>query len=365
MKYGCFYFLFCCLLLAGCSAPKSPVVSLSSADAIDSLLLENLNSTHDFFNLTQVGDSTMIAFSDESNEISTYHKTPKGYIFASKKGIAYPARFIAFFIDSVQHKSNIISMDQDWYRLDAHNEPKLVTHIKLDLPFLKASYCFFSFPNCPVLFTDSSLIMRISATNPTDYVHALSEKVLAYIAYKGDSIQHVAYLYTKPKSLIDQFEVFPSYCKKDNKLLLIYPCIDSIYQYDLLSKQYTTIPIHNPYYKVPEKYDYTRCRESEYATKMKLHNFCYNGIFYNPATQHYVLYYHAPVDPAIKVPTFDDQERRAIVLDEKFGYVKTVLFNNKYREPASYLIMKKGIAMPVFSKKYENEKNYLFHIYDL
>lgn len=367
MKPYIHYLLLCCLISASCTRLKTSIKTLSSTDAIDSMVLENLNSTRDFFNLTRLSDSTMVAFSDESNELSTYRKTAKGYSLGTKQNIANSTTlFLAFFIDSAHHKPNFIGLDQNWYRLDTNNVPKLVNHIKLELPSLVEPYCFFSFPNSPVQVTDSSLIMRISATNSLiDYTHILSEKSLCRLLFKSDSIYRVEYLYTKPASLINQFETHAVYCQKNNKLLLVYPCIDSIYQYDIVDKQYTTIPIHNPYYKASEKYDYKKAIESGYTTKISLHNFCYTGIFYNPATRHYVLYYYAPVDKAIKVPTHDDQKMQAIVLDERFAYVKTVCFNNKYREPASYLIMDKGIAMPVFSKKYENEKNYVFHIYDL
>jgi hypothetical protein len=344
---------------------QTDIISYSNEQAIDSFVIENVEDSHDLHNFAILNDSEIIAYSYMTMNLSTYIKTTKGYILKNTQAIPDTSFSHAFFIDSLNHQKCFIGFnDQILYTYSNNNFLKKF-HIKLNLQYLNNEYRFFHTAENPILINDTSIVLNVCSKTPYEYLEELKEKVFAEIVIKNDSISTINYLFNHPTNLKNDIESNELFCKNREKILVLFPCIDTIYEYDRIRKQYSTHAINNFHYKPSSHYDPNRWMEADYKTKLRFENFIYQGIFFNPKTKHYVLYYRPPVNKDIKVPTFDDQEFLALILDEQFKQIKTIKFTNKFRSPASFMLTQNGIAMPLFTKNYKHEKTYSYYIFDL
>ncbi|MDI9320858.1 MAG: hypothetical protein QM530_10370 [Phycisphaerales bacterium] len=355
-------FLFC--FFANCANKETGIQLIKRSDVTDSFEIERLNNLYELGNLSLIDDSTMIGFPSNGSELSTYIRTPQGFTFKNKRNVSIKSSVFTFFIDN-KKRANYIGTDKVWYRSNIEEDPKPVNKIMLRMDSLNESYRIFSAHNYPAIISDSTLILRVCEVSPIDYFKAFSEKSLCQLFFNKDSINEISYMFEKPRCLKEQYEIYPIYCKAYDKVYLIYPCIDSIYTYNLTTKKYSTFNINNPYYSLTEKYDHSKYNQPDYRTRVRLNNFRYTGFFFNPSTNHFIVYYFRPVDRRINIPTFEDQKINAIILDMNLKIIKSLEFENNYRSPGTYLLTKEGIAMPIFTKKYKNDKTIIYHIYNL
>lgn len=353
------------LVLGSCHTEPA-IVHYSRANAIDSFVIDSVEDGQGLSNFAAINESELVGYSYMTMNMSTYRKNKRGYSLSKCQALPDTFFSMAFFIDSAHHQPCLIGIEnQCLFRLEADGQLKKILHIQLDLPVLKEQYRFFHTADNPVTVNDSSLLLNIAPMTPYDYQKQFYEKGFAEVVIKNDSITKVNYLFDYPKGIEHDIFVNPVYCSNGTKMLVVYPCIDSIYAYDRATQQYKTYPIRNKQYSPSAHYDASRWMEADYVTKLRFNSFYYEGIFFNPKTRHYVLYYVPPVDKHIKVPSYNDQEYFALVLDEQFKHIKTVKFLDKFRWTGNFLLTPQGIAMPLYSKNYKYEKTYQYYYFDL
>lgn len=360
--------LLATILFASCKPPSNNQVVV--LEPKDSLLLTGLNDNRDFHNMAFLNDSNLIAFTNRIKSVSTYKMLTKNFFtFTSKDSIQDTSNLNTFFIDSISHSPNFISSDNIWYKLESTKKLKQFTEINLNLSMLlKNEYQFFSVHQQPVIVSDSSILMQIAFKGDAGFYKWFQEpSSFAHIIYNNNGISKIDKIGRKPKDLKDHIGYLELYCKSKNKLVFIYPCVDSIFEYDLNTKEYKSSFISNSSFVKPkQKIDQDKLLEdSEYASKARLESFTYTGIFYSPRTDHYILYFVPPVSDTIKVPTFDDQELFALILDNNYKSLKTVKFKQTYRSTLSFLPSYEGIYMPLYKKSKNANDTAKFHLFDL
>lgn len=350
-------------IFIGCQSKRN-IVTLTLSDSIDTLYLTDFTDTRELHNLLQINDSTIVGYSYHSGFKCTYTKRNKTYSLKHKLPITNAYDYKVYFIDS-SGRDNFLGRDNIWYRLNESQHLQKITSIKLELKHLQERFQLIQTHERPIIQTDSTITVSYSEQSPYDYQSYMYESSFANIHLKNDSIVSIDYLFKKPIGLSNDFLVYPIFCGVKSKMFVVYPCIDTVYEYDFTNKKYSTHYIGNKSYSPSEKYNFAKWNEPDYRTQLNLTNFSYRGFFYNPATKHFILYYQMPVSKKIKVPTFEDQKCYALVLDTGFNQIKTVEFVGSFRSPASFFPTSKGIYMPLFIKNQKNENQVTFYLFDL
>lgn len=348
------------------SVSKSKTYVLRPSDSISLTGVSDMKELH---NLTFFNDSTLVAFSNRTKRVNWYKAAAIKHFAKSKTdSVRASANLSSFFLNNSDKSIGFLSSDNVWYNFSKDGNLQKIADIDLGLDIMTPKeYQFYSVQQQPTLVTDSGILVQIAFKGDTGFESWLKESTsFAQIIPRNGSLE-VERIGRKPKDLKDQLVQLELFCKNRNKLVFIYPCMDSIFEFDLQSKKLIARSIQNPLFnKKGEKVDQEKIiRDSEYASKLRLSTFTYNGIFYSSCTKHYVLYFFPPVSSNIKVPTFDDQVLHAMIIDEQLKPVRIVRFDKTYRSTLSFLTSKKGIYMPLYKKaKHEND-TIKYHVFDL
>lgn len=367
MKY---FLIITSLFFASCKSKSNSLISISKKNANDSFYLKDVTDSRELSKATMF-DSSLVCYNYYSGEINFYEK--KGIYFKKSKTqyLANSFYIDAFSFDPTTFSSILIGKDSsnginNYYRIDSLGKQYLIDSIRLSLSKIQeGGYRFSSINNQPIISKDSSLFLMIAYNSPTDFPKWFDEKSFASVNFARNTTQRIEYLFNKPTELKQQIQTAPTFCVNDNIIAMVYPCIDSIFTYNLESKSYTNYPIKNPMYKKSPFYDISRWQEADYFTSLNLKSFFYEGIFFNPKTNHYVLFFSPPVDEKIQVPNYDDKSHYAIVLDEKFKVNNTYYFEEKFSSPTRYLSTSNGIYMPLKTKKQKNETTFKYYLFNL
>jgi hypothetical protein len=259
---------------------------------------------------------------------------------------------LAFFTDS-DGQPNFITDYNTWYKIDTAG--KLYAHdtITLDLEHLENRFRIFSLRKSAVLSIGSSIYFSPVWVELEDDTAYLKEPCIVSVSLRPEAGSAYKAFFKKPAFFGDFVNPHISYCFNGKEIVLLYPNSDTLYTCDPVSGKYAQYPLNNPSFSQPEIADQENKWESSYGMKYALHNFGYEAIWYNKNTGHYVVTYQTPVDKSIKVPTYDDQPLRAVVLNERFQPLQYLLFRERYFSN-NVLQTAKGLAMPVYSKRQRN-----------
>ncbi|MES2479337.1 MAG: hypothetical protein V4561_09630 [Bacteroidota bacterium] len=356
--------------LFSCERKNSAPIAISKQNAIDSFYIKDVIDNRELFKSIMF-DSTIVCYNYYNGEINFYKKNGIYYTKDKTQNIVN-----SFYIDAFSYNQNtqtsiLIGKDSNngvnnYYKIDSLGKQHLVDSIRLNLSKIQeGGYRFSSINNQPVMFKDSNLFLVIAYNSPEDFPKWFEEKALASINFSNNKTSEIEYLFNKPLELKQHIQTAPTFCINDNIIALVYPCIDSVFTYNVDNKSYNSHPIKNPFYKKSPFYDITRWQEADYFTSLNLKSFFYEGIFFNPKTNHYILYFSPPVDDKIQVPNYDDKLRYAIVLDDKFEVISTYYFEEKFSSPTRYLSSSNGIYMPLKTKKQKNETTFKYYLFNL
>jgi hypothetical protein len=120
--------------------------------------------------------------------------------------------------------------------------------------------------------------------------------------------------------------------------------------------------IGNLSYKLPARWDYHQLFAdtfNAYKSRYELQNFKYQAIVYSPNTHHYLLFYTEPSKDAFTQPL------KLLVLDSKFKTIDYYKFDEHFFNVTNLVVIpNKGIALPLYPKDPEHEKNILYYIYN-
>lgn len=335
---------------------------------IDSFTVSGLDVGQQADNFRYIDDSTLASYDLTSMKLVFFRKDKSGnYKAALKKEI--DTGFWSFYFRSDDGRHYFTDVNNTIVEYNATADSLLQRYtIPYHFPSLKDSFALAVANNVPVLKCHDTIIAAISAnSNESNRLYYKEQEISEF---RIDSATHtLAYLrsyITKPSNLSDYDFPLGMYAFHHNTIFLVYPQYDTIYSFNRSTNKLVKTAIHNQDFTQPAKFtcvpftpDYGSC-----ATKYYLHNFRYNGIYYNPLTKHVVLFYNAPVK-SVKdhIPTFKDMPLRAIVLDEQLNILsyhtlKTTLGLGS----ESFLIPGKGLAMIVSAKHYETTKFYIYNL---
>lgn len=275
------------------------------------------------------------------------------------------------YIDRVYPVSRIKYKD-GYFFMNNKNEIKIVTpkitktfdasHTK---QYLGKGFNIASYNPSQFLVIDSFVFSTFYYESIPTYKEFYKEKFLSKYILSKDNIKHIKDIFPNPINLYN-FQI-PQliYTTNTKKIFSMYNCFDTIYIYDIqkdiVEKK---IKINNKDYIQPEKWDYQKWLNHEpdfnsYDTKYTLQNFKYQAIYYNPLTNHFLLYY-------VTHTKTNDQNLKLLVLDENFNQCAYYEFLDKYFFSHSFFIIpNKGIAMPLLIKEDKiHEKPITYHIYN-
>jgi hypothetical protein len=370
MKPHHFIFIIFSALLFSCgNVPEKPLTT--EPLPVDSFIVSGFDVGQQTQDCKYINDTLLCSYDLISEHLSFFHKNKSGnYSVAVKKEIDTEFWSSYFMGDDGRHY--FIDHDNFVTVYDPFAEHKMDTcYIRHRFRYMLDTFALNSANNTPLLKIRDTLIAIIGPRTDEGYKAYFKEQEISEfkIDQKTHTISYLRSYFTKPSNLSDFDYPFGVYCFVNNAIFMLYPPMDSLYIHNRSTNSTTKICINNPDYKMPAKFtckaftpEYGSC-----ATKYQLHNFRYTAIYHNPLTRHFVLFYEAPVSDTIKgrVPTFDDQPLKALVLDEQFNQVSRLTFNKKFISAMSFFFIPvKGLAMPIF-KGTDAHETTPFYIYNL
>lgn len=335
---------------------------------IDSFAVSGIDVGQQADNFQYINDSTLCSYDLTAMNLVFFRKDANGnYRVSSKKKIDTEFWSIYFRGDDGKHYFADADNHLVEYNVTADSLLKRYT-MPHRFQHLKDSFAL-AITNCmPILKIHDTLIAVISPNSNESLRLYYKEQEISEFKFDPlrDTVSYIRSYITKPSGLSDYDFPMSSYAFHNNTIFLMYPHYDTIYSFNRSTNSLRKNAIHNQDFMQPAKFacqpftpEYGSC-----ATKYYLHNFRYNGIYYNPLTKHFVLFYNAPVaEQKNHLPTFKDQPLRAIVLDEQLNILsyhtlkKTLGLGSE-----SFLIPGKGLAMPVNAKNYETTHFYIYNL---
>lgn len=341
--------------------------STSDASVLDSFQVIGLSGMDDLLNLQLIDDTTLVTFSTFGSKLKTFKKRGDGFTFNQAVELSVGKPFHTFWLTNSE--INIVDGSNTYYRLDKNYQLLRSLKFSDSKSALKKDFIINGNKTIPIIAKGDTIVSTYYYKNYQDYTSYFKEPAIAESFPQGDSFVTLRDYFQKPNDLINHAIPFPKYCFHDNKILLIYPCYDTLYLYDRSSNKLTKHVIGNKKYSTPAHWNFKKMYEpdfSSYFTKYRLQNFYYHGIFYNPNSRHYLLYFKMAVTVTDKEqnPSPEDQKLQLLVLNESFEPLHYYRFTQTYGDPNLFLILPdKGIAMPVTTKE-NTVQNVTFHLYN-
>lgn len=335
---------------------------------LDSFLISGIDNPQQTNNFVYINDSILCSYDLIEKKLVFFHKDQNGNYKASLKKEIDTEFWSMFFRGSngrnyFTDRSNTITE----YNTTVDTLQKRYT-ISHRFHHLKDSFALARANNSPILITHDTLISVISPnSNESLRLYFKEQEVAEFrIDPVTDTIRYLRSYITKPANLSDYDFPMGMYAFHNNTVFLVYPQFDTIYSFNRSTNTFRKIAIHNQDFMQPAKFtcqpftpDYGSC-----ATKYYLHNFRYWGIYHNPVSKHFVLFYNAAVEPVKgRTPTFNDQPLKAIVLDEQLNVVGYHYFKKNLEAGTSFfMIPGKGLAIPILNETYETARFYIYNL---
>ena len=354
------------LFLCACTSHKTPQDSQHPV-AGDSIAVSGFQSGQELQNLQYIHPDTLVSYDPQGNQLCYFTKTKPGLYAATSRYPTPSDSWSSMFING-QHfafisRNNALSMmnktgDTLFSKKQFHHH---FTH-------LGEAFMSISQHDAEAAFFHDTLLLPFAHNNLESYQKLLEENEFMEFKKEGDSLRFIQTGFPKPPGLKNYNLPLAKYCRKGSRLYVIYPCYDTLYVFDHISRNLNRIAIGNKDYELPETYRNKAFTPSygSYQTRYELNNFAYSAIYYNPSTRHFVLFYYSPVKPddTGHSVTPDDQKLQALVLDEAFQNPLYYCFTKTYVNPCSFFIIPgKGLVMPRF-KDYEHYEKTVFDIYN-
>jgi hypothetical protein len=361
-------FIFAITVFLAACTKNAQLQEATEPPPVDSFTVSGIDIGQQADNFQYINDSTLASYDLTTMNLVFFHKDANGnYKAGIKKEIDTEFWSMYFRGDDGKHYFADADNNIAEYNLSADSLLKRYT-IPHRFQHLKDSFGL-TMANCmPILKIHDTIIAVIGPNSNESLRLYFNEQEISEFKVDPlkDTISYIRSYITKPVNLSDYDFPMASYCFHHNTVFLIYPHYDTIYSFNRSTNSLRKIAIQNQDFTPPAKFtcqpftpEYGSC-----ATKYYLNNFRYNGIYYNPLTKHFVLFYNAPVKP-IKdhIPTFKDQPLRAMILDEQLNILSYHTLNKTLGLGSeSFLIPGKGLAMPVSAKNYETTHFYIYNL---
>jgi hypothetical protein len=340
---------------------------------LDSFQIDGITTSDEILYLNYMDDTTLYSLDRVGNAAylytkggkSNYHRTKsKDLNNYSNLGVVSfqfnPAKKTFIYADGVSKTFEI---------LDTGFNTLFKSQIHHKLSGLGSRYMFNSTNSAPIMLSGDTILISKCHMNPADYAtYISSEHPISKIALAKDSFVYCGEVASFPSQLSQYYNASSLYCKNGNEIALMYPCLDTIYTYDLKNNKPKKVPIHNQDFRQPASFDFSQMRNVKYLNEYNIYNFMYLGIVFNPKTRHHVLFYKcaakANSDNQSAVPSFSDEPMRALVMDDKFTLLHYFTFEKKYFIASFFVMPDQGIAVPKYSNTISDDKKIVFSIFN-
>jgi hypothetical protein len=333
----------------------------ASIKRVDSFYLYGINDLNDVINLDYVNDSTFYSFNFNSNGFKKFSKSgEKKFKYVYEKKIKIDTLIESFCILN-SNKLLLIDYENSHYLFDTSMRIHKL-HIQDIKEHLGKNYINCNLKYHPIRFHNNEFWSIYYFMHLDSYTQYFQEPSLCEYEIKQDSIFKVNSFIDKPRDLINYESPYPIFCDNGDSIVLVYPCFDSLYIVNKTTKALSKMIIGNLSYKLPAPWDYNQLFAdtfNAYKTRYELKNFKYQAIIFNPNTRHYLLFYLEPSIDAYSQPL------KLLVLNNKFETIDYYTFNENFFHITNIVVIpNKGIALPIFPKDPEHEKNILYYIYN-
>lgn len=357
------FYIFFVSLFCSCKSNQTVNRIPEKELVVDSFIIDKILDGRELHTTVMLNDSIIIAWGEGYNVLSKFKRKTNVFNRVYEKVITHPNQFRCFFLDC-NNVINLIDDTNEWYIFDTNKglNRKCKLHLKLD--HLKENYLLLSLHEYFAFCKDNKIFIRLTHNAVEYYYEGFNENPIVSVNLNKDSFEVARYLFPTPQYIKNMFRPFSVYCFDGKNIALLYPGIDTLYKYDINKNQYTSAYIGNKEFEQQQTVDQNGMFNSEYSTIYQLHNFQYQSIFYNKNTRHYILFYQTKVDDSIKVPVWQDQSLKAIVLNEDFKSLYYLDFKETYMYTGCFFNTSKGIAMPLYKKNYKTDGNIKYYVYN-
>lgn len=363
------------ITIATCSCNKSEPVKYYSPNnlIVDSFTVSGFASGfQDLVQFSYLDDTTFYTLNEATQRLFLFHNSksnPKLFrlrkiillllqpgdltrVFQGKE-TGNQIRF--YFGDIDKHEIKVI--DEKGMLVSEHK----MTHT---FPYLKDSYNLLGYANQPLLLIGDTLIGGLINTG---YSLAMlyKESIFNEFLYTKDTLRFLK-SFGKFQGTNEYMFPNPNSCLLDNRIWLVFPFSDTLYQYNVKTGAEFKIPIHNNDFTQPAKLSWDKSGKSfaklnQYAA----HNFSYMGMEINQRDDHIVLFYNKPMIQKDKNKLLDPMASPlyAVVLDKKGTILKYYSFGSK-NYSLSFFAVPDGIAIPKFSNHLFDAKTIHFDVFN-
>jgi len=363
-------YLIACLFFAGLlSCSHSQKVEVAEGNIIDSFEVSGMEGMDDFLQLHFIDETTLVSFNTFGSELKTFTKSGKGFQLSKTDKMSVGKPFHSFWVDNgTTRQSHVVDGDNNYYRFDTAYRLESIARFENNKGVLNDQYIINGNKTIPILTFGDTIISTFYYKDYQDYQDYFKEPSIAEHIRIGDSLISLKTYFAKPDDLINHAIPFPKYCVQDNKIVLIYPCYDTLYVYDRSTAKTMKHLIGNEDYLKPKPWNYKKMYGQDfnrYFSQYRLHNFSYQAIFYSPLSKHFLLLYQKPVvvknDDQNPVP--EDQNIQLLVLNEDFERVARYQFTRQYLNPTMFFFYsEKGLVMPLANQD-DNYSKTKCHVY--
>ncbi len=351
----------------GCNTPHTASDKIIYGETLfaDSFEVKGIEARTEIQSFWHLNDTCLLSFNIEGSRVRYYSnkKNKRIYLPRISNNLA-PQRFLpGFFRDD---KGNFMAMDnkQQLLRYNKDFTLKDSMYFNYNPPYYKRGFQLARTGTLPAISLGDTLICFISHNDVADYLpYSFKERPLIESIWKEGRIVKTERLFEKPANLIkyiSYYGPFYAYNKAQNKLVLAYPCFDTLYTYNRSAKNYEKIPIGNKDFKPLEEYDQSRGSDFAYLTKYGLNNFSYHALYFNELTGHYLLFYTTPN----KAGSIKNRKQKAIVLNHDYKILHYLNFSYRYGDIQNlFFYPGKGLVLPREKSPtdYEDTKFYILN----
>lgn len=357
--------LMFCNFLMSCK-PKNPVYIAENC-IYDSIVIDSITDASELLNMTVLDSHTIISFNRNGNWLYYYKKKNDHFFLDSSINLAPGNFFIeACFIDN-QYLFLVDRGKKENFMYYLKEKKLILLPPQAPFPHLGENYIIAASKYLPIYFINentNSFLAGIYPKLPKYRNKYYNEKHIHNFIINNKHTEAIQHYFNK-QSISQGLQISGSYKLISNKLYVLFPYSDSLYVYDLESKEYSTLSINNIEFEKSEQWDIADFTNQKKTTEYKLNNFEYILLTQDYLhTDNFLLFYQTPVEKKADAnPTFDDQKLKLLVWktnEEKKYYI----FNERYYRPGCGLTYNNQFyGLSKFNKLKKNGKT-VFYLFD-
>lgn len=341
---------------------------------VDSFTIRGI-SFDDLLYLTFLNDSTLYSYSRTAQTLTFYTKQPDSRHFekVDAKSLKKGNFTTSFFETRKNDEVHFYMTDNEERKTYVYDQDASLVFTQKNthaFPLMDSAYNLYSTISRKAKLVGDTLYTAIVNQFPAQLDVYYKTPILQAFLLNKDTFAYLKPVFLPPENVGKYDDNMPYFCSDDRRILMVYPCFDTLYRYNLNSGDVEKKRIGNKDYVLSEEFDYNLLSRPDYnqiRVERLLKRFSYEGISINPSTSHTVLFYRRPV-PAPKeenkLPVPGIQPLYALVLDSNDRAKDYYLFPTRHYYWV-FISSRNGIAIPKYTSDINEETLVQFDVFDL